>query len=337
MLVGPHGVCVSTSGNQQIVADEAVLALGVFRPDLPAAEADVAEHPHYVADPWQPQALDRLVGCRRLLLIGSSLSMVDVVASMESRGFAGRYQVVSRRGQVVEKRQNTEPWRDFLADRPLPRTAKALLALVKAERRAIAAAGLDWQGLPLVLRPLILTLWQGASDKERLRFNRHLRAVWDVTAHRAAPPSYDRLLKAEREGRWQAAAGRILALRPDGDGIAAEIRWRRTGIAERLRFDGVVNCRGHQEHDWRRIADPFVQDLLASGTVRPHATGFGIDATTDGQVISRDGGVHGNVFAIGHPLRGVAWESSSISEQLAQAIALADLILQPKAALRALA
>ncbi|TIV50477.1 MAG: hypothetical protein E5V88_20380 [Mesorhizobium sp.] len=180
-------------------------------------------------------------------------------------------------------------------------------------------------------------MWQGASDEERLRFARHLRAVWDVTAHRAAPPSHDRLARAQAQGRWSGAAGRVLGLQPDGDQIVSEIRWRRTGIVERLRFDGVVNCRGHQEHNWRRIADPFVESLLETGVVRPHSTGFGIDATADGKVIGANGRVHGNVFAIGHPLRGVAWESSSIGEQLGQAIALAKLILQPHVALRPLA
>ncbi|TKB16495.1 MAG: hypothetical protein E5V75_14240 [Mesorhizobium sp.] len=337
VLVGPHGVCVGSSDGQQIVSTEAVLATGVFRSPLPPTEAAVANHPRYVEDSWNAAALDRLAGREKLLLIGSSLSMVDVVASMEARGFKGSYQVVSRRGQIVERRRNTEPWRDFLVGRPLPRTAKALLAAVKAERRAIAAAGLDWQGLPMVLRPTIVALWQGASDEERLRFTRHLRAVWDVTAHRAAPPSHERLARAQAQGRWSGAAGRVLNLQPHGDQIDAEIRWRRTGTIERLRFDGVVNCRGHQEHDWRRIADPFVESLLETGVVRLHSTGFGIDATADGRVIGANGRVHGNVFAIGHPLRGVAWESSSIGEQLGQAIALAELILQPHVALRTLA
>ena len=29
-------------------------------------------------------------------------------------------------------------------------------------------------------------------------------------------------------------------------------------------FDGVVNCRGHQLHDWQRIDDPLVRNLIGS-------------------------------------------------------------------------
>jgi uncharacterized NAD(P)/FAD-binding protein YdhS len=70
-----------------------------------------------------------------------------------------------------------------------------------------------------------------------------------------------------------------------------------------------------------------VESLLDSGEVRPHSTGFGIDATPEGDVISEERRIHRNLSAIGHPLRGVAWESSSITEQRTQAIALAERIL----------
>jgi uncharacterized NAD(P)/FAD-binding protein YdhS len=321
----PDDVRVRLENGDEIVADEVVLALGVFQAGPPAGEARVASHPAFAASPWDPAALDRLAGGKDILIIGSSLSMVDAVASMEARGYSGSYQVISRRGQFVESRRNVEPARDFLADRPLPATARSLLSLVKAERRAIAQAGGDWQGLPLAIRPHILPLWQKASDRERLRFTRHLRAFWDVTAHRSAPDSHAAIERAVGEERLFHRAARLVWLAPDGERIEATIRTR-LGVKTSA-FDGVIDCRGHQLHDWRRIADPFVQNLLASGEVRPHGTGFGIDATAEGALISRDGQIHRNLSAVGHPLRGVAWESSSITEQRAQAIALADRLL----------
>ena len=325
--VAETGWSLLLADGSAIVADEVVLALGVFQGPSPAGEAAMTGHPLYVSNPWDPSALDRLTDLRDVLLIGSSLSMVDVVASLEARGFKGRYHVVSRRGQLVEGRRNIPAWRDFLGSRPLPRTARALLASVKAERRAIAASGADWQGLPLAIRPHVVPLWQGASREEQLRFARHLRAFWDVTAHRAAPPSHAALQRAQQEGRLIARAGRVLTLKPNDNGIAARIRWRDTGSKGVLQVDGVVNCRGHQLHDWTRIEDPLVRSLLATGLVRPHETGFGIDATPDGSLIDATGAAQPTLHAIGHPLRGVAWESSSIGEQLALAIALADKLI----------
>lgn len=333
----PDGVTISISTGALIFADEAILALGAFQGEAPDAEAAIADHPGFVRNPWDPQALDRLLKAENLLLIGSSLSMVDVVASMEARKYRGRYHVVSRRGQVVDGRRDAEPWHDFLSEQPLPVTAKSLLSLVKSQRRLIDRAGEDWQALPVAVRPYILALWQGANDSERLRFNRHLRPFWDVTAHRSAPPAHHNVVNARNDGRLTSDAGRIQTLEPEGRGVAALIRWRSTGRIERLYFDGVINCRGHQQHDWRKIPDQFVQELLASGEVKPHGTGLGIDATPDGAVINANGQVHGNLHAIGHPLRGVAWESSSITEQLVQAIALAERLLSKVPARRAAA
>lgn len=322
------GVAVTTARHGAIFGEQAVLALGVFAGHAPAEEAGVTNHPAFVGNPWDPQALDRLAGAKNLLIIGASLSMVDVVASLELRGFKGKYTVLSRRGQVVERRRTAEPWRDFLSEGGYPKSAKELLSRVRTERRAIEAAGADWQSLPLAIRPHLLKIWQGASNKERLRFARHMRAFWDVTAHRAAPEAYAKLETARTDGRITSAAGRVLTLEAEANGIAAYLRWRKDGRTERVSFDGVINCRGHQLHDWRRIDDPLVRDLLHSGTVRPHATSFGIDALSSGQIIAAGGKISERLFAIGHPLRGVSWESSSIGEQLAQSIALAARLLE---------
>ncbi|KPH04978.1 hypothetical protein B5K08_24400 [Rhizobium leguminosarum bv. trifolii] len=321
----PHRIRVSTSDGTVVEADEAVLALGVFAPDPAAHGSAVAGHPRFAVNPWDAAALDRLQDCAEILLIGASLSMVDAIASMEARGFLGRYKVISRRGQFVEGRRDVAAARDFLADKPLPSTARSLLSLVKTERRAIAASGGDWQGLPLAIRPHILSLWQKASDRERLRFTRHLRAFWEVTAHRSAPESNRIVETVLSQGRLSHGVARLIDLTVDRKGIAARLKTR--AGTERQVFDGVIDCRGHQLHDWRRISDPFIRQLLAGGEVRPHSTGFGIDATPEGDLIDEEGRVHRNLSAIGHPLRGVAWESSSITEQRTQAIALADRIL----------
>lgn len=326
LVSAPHKVLITTGEGETIAADEVVLALGVFQPDLARQEASVVRHPGFAASPWDAAALDRLMEADEILLIGSSLSMVDAVASMEARGFRGHYQVISRRGQLIEDRRNAALERDFFAESPLPTTARSLLSIVKAERRALAAEAKDWQALPLAIRPYILSLWQKADDTERLRFARHLRAFWDVTAHRAAPDSYRAVSNAIAEGRLRHHRARLLAMKPSGRLIAATLKTR--AGTETFSFGGVIDCRGHQLHDWRRISDPFVRNLVESGEVRPHSTGFGIDATEQGDVISEEGRVHRNISAIGHPLRGVAWESSSISEQRVQAIALADRILR---------
>ncbi|MGI2034658.1 FAD/NAD(P)-binding protein [Rhizobium panacihumi] len=317
------GMAAEFADSRTLHADLVVLATGVFplAPD-PALAFPASDLP--LATPWNAEKLDRLSTARDILIVGASLSMVDTVASLEARGFTGRYHVISRRGHLIQPVRAAGDPVDIVDPGALPHTARELLALVIHARRKLLTEGRDWQVIPLSLRPFILALWQGATTTERLRFTRHLRSLWDVTVHRAAPPSYAAVERAMQAGRFTARAARLVSAARGGDRIEVSLRPRGQQETVTIQVDGIVDARGHQEHDWSRIKTSLIRHLLENGLVRRHDTGFGIDATIDGCVIDYSGIVHGDLFAIGHPLRGVAWESSSLTELRAQAQALAE-------------
>lgn len=323
---GRRQVVIATEAGS-VRADVAVLATGVF--PLPPPSVAVLDHETFVAGPGDQTRLSRVAPLTgEILLIGTSLSMVDAVASLEARGFRGRYRAISRHGYLIEGRRDRGEPADFLAETSLPRTTRDLLARVIAARRRLLQAGGDWQELVPAIRPHVPALWAEASDAERRRFIRHLRSLWDVTLHVAAPETYRAVHAARAQGRFVAEAARLLDLRRDGDGLAATVRRRGTRRQETHLFEAVIDCRGYQQHDWRQVEAPLVRQLVGEGLVRPHPTGFGVEATAHGAVIGRDGKVDGRLWAIGHPLRGAAWESSSIPEQRAQAAALAPRLLE---------
>ncbi|MEB2847470.1 NAD(P)-binding protein [Rhizobiales bacterium RZME27] len=303
-------------------ADLVVLATGVFPLATDVGLSSLANDPR-LATPWNEVKLDRLSKANEVLIVGASLSMVDTVASLEARGFTGRYQIISRRGHLIEPVRTAGEALDIVDQNALPCTARELLALVISARRKLLAEGRDWQVIPLSLRPFILRLWQGSTTIEQLRFTRHLRSLWDVTLHRAAPPSYAAVERAMRAGRFTAQAARLVSAELSGEQIEVSLRPRGQRETVTIKVDGIIDARGHQEHDWSRIKAPLVRHLLENGLVRRHDTGFGIDATTDGGVRDQAGTEHGDLFAIGHPLRGVAWESSSLTELREQAQMLA--------------
>jgi uncharacterized NAD(P)/FAD-binding protein YdhS len=121
------------------------------------------------------------------------------------------------------------------------------------------------------------------------------------------------------EGWFAHRAGRIVALEPEADGrVTVLLRGRRQAEIETLVVDAVVNCTG-VTHDWSRAHNPLMTNLLAAGAVRPGPLSFGIDADWQHAVIGRDGVVTHDISAIGHALRGVRWESSTLVELLQQA------------------
>jgi uncharacterized NAD(P)/FAD-binding protein YdhS len=315
--ITPEFEVVLASG-RKLRADKVVLATGLTRNetsfDLPD---EVRTGGRYIGDPWAGDAYDAIGSGGDVAIVGSGLTMLDVVISLEKRGFRGRYFTFSRRGLLVRSRREVEAWPLPGWQGSLPRTALGLLRAVRQELSTISAAGDDWQRLVLSLRPFVEELWAGAEDAERRRFLRHLRSYWDLAFHRAVPESIAWLDRVRSRGRFANVMGRVQALAPAPDSRIA-LTWHPRGAdeGERHDFDHVVNAAGYVS-DWRRASDPLARNLVASGQVRPHAIGLGIDADpTTGAVIAADGGRSRRLFAVGHPLRGAAWEASSIPEQI---------------------
>ena len=84
----------------------------------------------------------------------------------------------------------------------------------------------------------------------------------------------------------------------------------------------LINSSGI-EYDWRRVARPLPQQLLARGLVRPGPLALGIAAAVDGAVLNAEGQAGSRLFAMGPPLRGMWWESTAVTDVALQAKAMA--------------
>ncbi|SKD04934.1 Uncharacterized NAD(P)/FAD-binding protein YdhS [Burkholderia sp. CF099] len=308
-----------------LVSSRLVLATGLHRARaerfLPESDVYHSLGARYIDDVWSQSAWGEVAHDREILIVGTGLSALDAALSAQRAGFTGRFHLLSRRGLLVHPRRQCAPWPGVLDADRLPTTLRDLLRATRAARRAIAAAGDDWQRLPPAVRPFVQALWECASDTERRRFLRHLRPFWEIALHRAGPESGKRLDEWIGEKRLVRHSGRLQAVRlASGDRVEAEWLPRGGGPVETLHVDRVINASGY-EFDWSRIDDPFVRALLSRQLVRRHSSGFGIEAdATTGAVISGAGDVQPTLFAVGHPLRGAAWEANSIQEQVGGAI-----------------
>lgn len=323
---------VELASGRFLRADRVVLATGLFSLSLERGNIDIdptlTAQGRVIDDLWNATHINGLAGDQDVLVIGSSLSALDAMIHAHTHGFRGNFHTVSRRGLLVATRRDVQPWPAFLDPQALPRTLQELLLQIKGARRAIKQSGEDWQRLAGSVRPQLPALWALATLDERKRFIRHLRPYWEQGLHRAAPESGAWLENTQDAGRHHKLTGRVIRLAPAADGRVA-VTWRPRGAHSRqtLLVDRVFNTQGF-EFDWNRIDDTLVRNLVDKGRVVSHATGFGIDADpATGQVIVRDGVVR-NLYAVGHPLRGVSWESNAIGEQIAGATATAQTLAQ---------
>jgi uncharacterized NAD(P)/FAD-binding protein YdhS len=308
-----HSWTIRFPGGQPLEASAVVLALGNQPPEpLPFASGD---SPRLINNPWSGEAaaaIAELAESGDALIIGTGLTMVDTVLSLDSAGHTGRMIAVSRRGLIPRGHAEFEP-APVSADEVPPATVRGLWRWL---RRRSARAG--WRAAVDSLRPYSHAIWQAFPADEQKRFLRHARPWWDVHRHRIAPQVAERLKQLTGEGRLEVVAGRILELAPAGDGLDVRISLRGSGHELRARVDYAFNCTGPLG-TISRTRDPMLRQMLEQELLCPDALGIGIDVDERSRVTGAKG-----LWAVGPLTKGKFWEIVAVPEIRVQAAAIAD-------------
>ncbi|KII36556.1 FAD/NAD(P)-binding protein [Pseudomonas fluorescens] len=322
LQVGADSVQLTLSNGQALRGGFAVLATGMF----PAARTPQKASSGINAaalDPWDVAAMRQLDPQSTVLIIGSGLTMVDAVVSLEQAGHRGPIEVFSRHGLLPHVRRQPPAWVDFLGEDHSIHTPRQLLRELRRQCRAAIAQGIDWQAPLDTVRVHIARLWSQATDVQRRQFVRHVRPWWESHHHRSPPLSAALVERLYKEGRLRIQAASFKGLEPSPeDGVS--IRIRRRGESQTCVVQGaaLINSSGI-EYDWRRVARPLPQQVLARGLVQPGPLALGIAAAVDGAVLDAEGLAASRLFAMGPPLRGMWWESTAVTDVALQAKALA--------------
>lgn len=282
-----------------------VLALGNFPPaPLPALTA-LPPSLHF-ADPWRPGATDDLDRVGHIVLVGSGLTAVDAILSLDRAGYRGRITALSRRGLRPRGHAESGP-----AVRPAPEPEASGAALVRAVRKR--AADIGWRAAIDELRPHTQNIWRRHDEASQRRFLRHVRPYWDVHRHRLAPAAAARIAALEGAGRLSFVAGKLTGAEADGD--RARLRWRpRSEAAEQvLAADRVICCIG-PEGDVTRAGHPLLDDLIRQGRARGDAHRLGLDVEQSGRVRNSAGEPQDGLYAVGPLTKGEAWEIVAVPD-----------------------
>jgi uncharacterized NAD(P)/FAD-binding protein YdhS len=292
--------------DRTIRADAAVLAVGNLPPHDPPGLDPEKLSDRYKGDPWDASVPENLTDADTVLIIGTGLTMVDVVLLLDARGFKGRIVALSRRGLLPRSHAPASPW-NRIGERPATSTSQLL------QRVRERGKGIGWRNAVDELRPFTQGMWGNASEDERARFLRHLRPWWDVHRHRLAPEVYARLMAVIERGQLEVIAGKTLGFDEGADGIAVKFRRRGSDTQEALLAQRIVNCTGPLG-DLARTEEPLLQKLAARGRIRPDAAHLGIDVDNQGQTIAADGTPNGNLYALGPMTRGAFWEIVAVPD-----------------------
>jgi len=291
---------VVTRSGERVVADRVALCFGHAVPALPCRLGPgFADAPRFVADPWAPDALAGIDPEASVLVVGTGLTMADVVTSLGAQGHRGLVTAISRRGLLPKAHGIFRMDLDVVGAHP-PATALDLLRLVRRQIAAVDPA-LGWHPVVDSLRTALPDLWGNLPIAEKRRVVRRLLPFWEVHRFRIAPQIEAALNRARAEGRLAVERASITGLDLGADGrLEAELR-RGRGETERRRFDAVVLCTG-PERDVAR--NPLVAALLAAGTASLDAVGLGLAVDRRSRVRDASGHPRPGLYAFGPMTRG---------------------------------
>ena len=275
-----------------------------------------------VTVPWGSPALDRIGPHDDVAIIGTGLTMVDVVLDLRSRGHVGSIQAFSRRGLLPVSHRDVPAYPPFLPSGRPPSTIRALLPLVRREVRSATERGVDWRSVLDALRPHTEALWSNLPATERRRFLRHVRPYWEVHRHRVAPLVGDEIRTLLGSGTLSVTAAKVVSLAANDREVTLSVRNRGAGNVRKVTVDWLVNCSGPQL-DYRLIRDPLVNSLFASGLAQPDELNLGLKISGDYRLVGRTGTPAAYLFALGPPIRGALWETTAVPDIRKQCEALA--------------
>lgn len=261
-----------------------------------------------VSDPWSNDALKAIGPDDDIFILGTSLTMADVVLGLLKRGWKGKATALSRRGLLPRPHIHGHP--------PAPAMPAEALTGPLSQRLNAArklAEGTEWQRVMDGYRPLTARLWQEATLKERARFLRHLRPWWDAHRHRIAPDVHETLEQLRAEGRLKVHAGRLDRVQDEDNALS--VHWtpspRSASDDDTATAHWFINCTG-PAHD--ALSTPLTASLIEQGRARLEPLAQGLDLDADGRLLNSEGQSEPHLFVIGSPSRAAYWESTAIPD-----------------------
>jgi uncharacterized NAD(P)/FAD-binding protein YdhS len=320
------GVRCTLSTGAELHGTHLALACGNLLPAPPAAAAKVVSHAAYEKNPWHYDTFHGLDASATVLLIGSGLTMADLVCELYSRGHRGKIVSVSPHGFLPAQHQPPQmPWQPFGEQMLEAGSLGKQLGLFRTQLAMAAAQGIGWTAVTDSLRPWLQKLWLQGNEQWRNDFMQHLRHIWGVARHRLPPATAAVVYECIARKQLTVAAGRIISLEADGACINATWKARRNGEIHTLNAGKVINCTGPSAK-WLSEGNLLVKQMAAAGMLCYDRSALGLNASETGQLIDASGKMQPNLFALGPMIRGVLWEITAVPEIRTQAAALAETL-----------
>jgi len=289
---------VRLESGETLQADRVVIALSHPPPNLPGRLQTLKDDPRLVRDPWRAGALDAIPRDGAVLIVGTGLTMADIVASLAKSGHRGPVIAFSRRGLLPRGHalEATELIGDFASEPS--QTALDLLMRIRAEVAKAVGQGRTWQAVLDAVRRDGGKVWGNLPLPQKRRLLRHLRPFWDVHRYRIAPQPEAQLKAWQAEGRLKVLAASLANVEAQEDAVHVTLRRRKDGTRIEIPATAVILATG-PAHDRLIELTPALAGLVAAGRLEPDPLGLGIAVDPQSRVIDRTGQGDDRLWVVG--------------------------------------
>lgn len=315
------GYLLNFLSGASLASSAVVLALGSPQLSTDWVPPGLVGSEDFISDPWESDLNRRCCEDKRVLIVGTGLTMVDVALSI---GYGKQLVAVSRRGLLprahrVVASAPVEPPKipaGFLEFETLRSAIKSHIDVI--ERRVG-----DWRPAVDSLRLLTNRLWSRLSIEDQRRFLAEDMRIWDSLRHRMAPESAEAIERMCSEGSLEVCTGLVESARQAGGGVEISFSDGSTDV-----FDRVINCTGPSRLSaFAGGSGRLLRNLADSGLVVRHSLDQGLDVDHEGRLFQSAGIASSQFVAVGPLRRGSLWETTAIPEIRQQAQEVSCIVL----------
>lgn len=302
----------------QLQALQVILALGAGH--FPA----LIEHPRWHLGPWHLAKLPVHSSSDNALIIGSGLTGVDSVQTLQQLGWRGAIKMLSPNGRLpaahVAHALPTWILSDNFVDES--QTPRLFLRALRAEMVRARAKGVDWRPVFNVLRPITTQIFSSWTPVERIKILKRASSLWRLHRNRMPPVAAQLMASLEFSGQLSRVYGRFTEVRANSDSallISTSVRANAGGNTQQNidEYALVIDARGPS---YRCQESLLAQALINDGLIKASTTGFGLDADIDGRVGDQ-------IYTLGALAFGERLETTAVPEIRQQAERIAELIV----------
>lgn len=319
---------VAASG-EEFFASHLVLACGNLQPAIPSGlDLGAAQRKAWESNPWRYSTFDELERRASIVLIGSGLTMADLITELHERKHLGSVLSISSHGFLPLSHHLPQPaWPSFGDELLKAKSASELLHIFRRELNKAEENGQSWTAVTDSVRPFVQKLWINADMDQRRQFIQHVRHLWGVARHRLPPKTAAVVYEWISSGQLRVVAGRIKRIEP-GLNNTLNVHWTtrgdskmRTAVTSKL-----INCTGPSSR-YDLYGSLLLQHLFRSGYLHSDALTLGIDTLPNGTVLDSKQQANQHLFALGPMIRGILWEITAIPEIREQCVQLAQQLV----------